>query len=291
MRITQQMMSSQFIQNLQKSTETTSKLQQQIASGTRIGKPSDDPIGTVHSLSYQSTLSDLSQFQNNAKDGISWAQATDSAIGQVTSILQRVRELTVQGSTDTYSDADRKSMATEIKGLQEELGNIANTTLGDRYLFAGTDNTPPYQNGVLQPTSQEGVQWNIGKGINVSANINASALFGFSPDGKNLFDTLGSIAQTLENGGNTGSLTSTVDHQLDNVSAQRAIIGTKQNLLESASNQLDQTSTLTVKMLSDTSDTDIAKAYTDLSTQEVVMKASLSVGAKIIPPSLVDFLR
>lgn len=291
MRITQQMISSQFIQNLQKSTETTSKLQQQIASGTRIGKPSDDPIGTVHSLSYQSTLSDLSQFQNNAKDGISWAQATDSAIGQVTSILQRVRELTEQGSTDTYSDADRKSMATEIRGLQEELGNIANTTLGDRYLFAGTDNTPPYQNGALQPTIQESVQWNIGKGINVSASINASALFGFSPDGKDLFDTLGSIAQTLENGGNSSSLTSMIDHQLDNVSAQRAIVGTKQNLLESASNQLDQTNTLTTKMLSDTSDVDIAKAYTDLSTQEAVMKASLSVGAKIIPPTLVDFLR
>ncbi|WP_379965602.1 flagellar hook-associated protein FlgL [Ectobacillus sp. sgz5001026] len=291
MRITQQMMSNQFIQSYQKSVEATGKLQQQIASSKRIEKPSDDPYGTVQSLSYQSTLNEIDQYQKNAQDGITMAEATDTAIGQVTSILQRVRELTVQGSTDSYSDADRKNMATEIKSLQQELGNVANTTLGNRYLFSGTDNTAPYQNGALQSSNQEGVQWNIGKGVSVTANVTAPALFGNVADGKNLFDTVNSVAQTLDNGGNPNSIIATIDKQLDNVSTQRAIVGTKQNLLESASSQLDQTSITTQKMLSNIADVDVAKAYTDLSSQEAVMKAALSAGAKIIQPSLVDFLR
>lgn len=291
MRITQQMMSNQFIQSYQKSVEATGKLQQQIASSKRIEKPSDDPYGTVQSLSYQSTLNEIDQYQKNAQDGISMAEATDTAIGQVTSILQRVRELAVQGGNDTYNSSDRQSIATEIKSLQQELGNVANTTLGNRYLFSGTDNTAPYQNGTLQSTNQEGVQWNIGKGVSVTANVTAAALFGNVADGKNLFDTLNSVAQTLDNGGSPNSLIATIDKQLDNVSTQRAIVGIKQNLLESASSQLNQTSVTTQKMLSNIADVDVAKAYTDLSSQEAVMKAALSAGAKIIQPSLVDFLR
>jgi flagellar hook-associated protein 3 FlgL len=292
MRVTQQMVNRQFMQNLQKNMQAMGKYQQQIASGTKIEKPSDDPAGAVQSLAYQSSLADIEQYQKNANDGISWAEATDDALGEVTNILQRIRELTVQGSNDTNNEADRKSIAAEIRTLQEQLGSAANTTIGDRYLFSGTDlQHPPYENGTLQEANETSMQWRVGKGTTITAGVTASAVFGFTAAGKNMFETIASVADTLEAGSNPKDLLKNIDQQLDNVLAQRTNVGVKQNLLESAVNRLDETNALTQKMLSDRAGVDMAQVFSDLSAQETIMKAALSAGAKIIQPTLVDFLR
>jgi flagellar hook-associated protein 3 FlgL len=110
-------------------------------------------------------------------------------------------------------------------------------------------------------------------------------------DGKNLFETVEVLAQTLENGENPGSLLGSIDNQMDNLITQRTIVGTNQNLLEMAANKLDQAQFLNQKMLSNTEDTDIAKAFTELTLQETALKAALTAGGKIMQLSLADFLR
>jgi flagellar hook-associated protein 3 FlgL len=292
MRITHQMVSQQFIQGLQRNNAKMETIHAQISSGKKFEKISDQPGAALQGLTYRSSLSQVEQYQKNAQDGIDWSTAMDGALGNVTDVLHRVRELTVEASNDSLNANDRKNIAVEVRSLIQQVGNIANTAYASGYLFSGTDlNTQPYQNGVLQQTNENGKEWTIGQGISVNGKVHAASVFGFSVEGKNLFDTLGVLADTLESGENPGKLLGSLDKQMDNLITQRTVVGSNQNLLELAANKLDQAQFLNQKMLSHSEDTDISKAFTELTLQETALKASLSAGGKIMQLSLADFLR
>jgi flagellar hook-associated protein 3 FlgL len=292
MRVTPQMVSQRFIKNVHKSNEGIANLQGQISSGRKFEKISDNPSVTLQGLSHRSSLMQIEQYQKNVKDGTDWLMATDDALGSATEALQRVRELMIQASNDTIDEVVRKNMSKEIGTLKEQLGTIANTTFGERYLFSGLDSTAaPYDNGNLSTTDQSRMVWNIGQGQNVKINVSADSAFGMEADGTSLFTTLDSIIQGLANGENPNSFLTTFDKQMDNLLTQRAVVGANHNLLELAANKLDQTNFLTQKIWSEKEGTDLTKAYMELSAHETTLKASLSVGSKIMQITLVDFLR
>jgi flagellar hook-associated protein 3 FlgL len=292
MRVTPQMVSQRFIKNVHKSNEGIANLQGQISSGRKFEKISDNPSVTLQGLNHRSSLMQIEQYQKNVKDGTDWLLATDDALGGATDVLQRVRELMIQASSDTLGEDVRKNMAKEINTLKEQLGNLANTTFGDRYLFSGADTTKaPYENGILTSTGPSGMVWNIGQGQNVKINLSADSAFGMETDGTSLFTTLDSIIQGLANGENPNSFLTAFDKKMDNLLTQRAVVGANHNMLELAANKLDQTNFLTQKIWSEKEGTDLTKAYMELSAHETTLKASLSVGSKIMQITLADFLR
>ncbi|WP_409273943.1 flagellar hook-associated protein FlgL [Neobacillus sp. SCS-31] len=292
MRVTQIMINNQFMKNLHKNNRAVESLQGQISSGKIYDKVSSNPGATLKSLSHKSEMAKLEQYQKNAQDGIDWSLAMDDALDDVTGVMQRVRELALQGSNDTFSPVDRKSIAIEMHSLLEQAGTIANTRFGSGYLFSGTDiESQPYLNGALLPVSAEGMKWQIGKGLNAEVKVSAGSVFGHTESGRDLFETITALAKKLENGENPGNFLSEIDGHLDNVLTQRAVVGSSQKLLEQASSRLAQAHFLTEKMLTELEGTDIAKAFTELSLQESAIKASLSAGAKMMQLSLADFLR
>lgn len=292
MRVTAQMVTRQFNQNIQKNNQAIYSLQQQISSGKKYEKISDNPLEAMKGLSQRTSLAQIEQYQKNAQDGMDRLTAADDALGNVTNVMQRIRELTVQASNDTNNESDKKVVAVEIRALKEQLGTIANTTFNGRYLFSGMDhNTVPVKDGVLQSVGQSAMNWDIGKGVSVNVNVSAGSVFGFQVDGKNLFETVEALAQTLENGQNPGELLASIDQQMDHVLTQRSIVGANTNLLEMAANKLDQANFLQTKVLSNTEDTDIAKAYMELSSHQTALQASLSSGARIMQQTLVDFIK
>jgi flagellar hook-associated protein 3 FlgL len=292
MRITSQMVTRQFNQNLQKNNQAIYSLQGQIASGKKYEKISDNPIEAMKGLKHRSSLVQIEQYQKNAQDGIDRLTEVDDALGNVTEVMQRIRELTVQAGNDTNNADDRKSMAIEIRSLKEQLVTLANTTYNGSYLFSGMDHDKaPVQGGEVQNVGQTAMNWEIGKGNPVDVNVSAGAVFGFKAAGKNLLETVDVLAQTIENGESPSDLLATVDQQLNNVLAQQSAVGAKTNLLEMAAKKLDQASFLQTKVLSKTEDTDIAKAYMELSTHQTSLQASLAAGARIMQQTLVDFLK
>jgi flagellar hook-associated protein 3 FlgL len=292
MRITSQMASQRFINNTHKNNEEIAKIQEQISSGRKYNKISDNPSVALQGLNHRSSLMQIEQYQRNIEDGQSWLQAQDDALGSATEVLQRVRELVVQASNDTNNAENRKNIAIEVKALKEQLGNIVNSDFGGRNLFAGSDaNTLPYQNGELMTVGTSGMQWEIGQGQTISSKVTADSIFGAEVESKNLFESLDSIIQSLEDGGNPNSFLTSFDKQIDNVLNQRAVIGANTNLLEMTANKLDQANYLTQKVWSECEATDIAQAYMELSAQETTLKASLTAGSKIMQITLADFLR
>lgn len=114
MRITQNIMSQTLLSNLQTNYQKLEQIQEQLSSGKKINKPSDNPVSTVRAMYYQTSLHEIDQYKRNVSDGMSWMQTTDDALDQVTQVLQRVRELTVQAGNSTNNPNDLNAIGSEI---------------------------------------------------------------------------------------------------------------------------------------------------------------------------------
>lgn len=145
-RITQNMMNQSLLSNLQVNYSKLDKIQQQISSGKKITKPSDDPVVAVRTMFYKSTLNEINQYRNNASDATSWLQTTDDALDQVTQVLQRIRELTVKAGNDTNDTGALKAISDEIKQLSEQLADVANVQFSLNYKIKHTVFSPYFLN-------------------------------------------------------------------------------------------------------------------------------------------------
>jgi len=132
------MLSQNLLRNLESAQGKMDNLQNQMSSGYRISKPSDDPVGIESSLRLKSSISAVDQWKRNVDDGLSTMNTTDSILGDMNSMLQRIRELTVQGASDTSDAGARKAIATEVDQLAEQLRMSANSQVGSKYIFGGT---------------------------------------------------------------------------------------------------------------------------------------------------------
>ena len=139
MRVTQGMLTNNSVRYLSQSYNRLSELNDQMTSGKKISKPSDDPVIAMNGMHYRSQVKEITQFKRNLNEGFNWMDNADSALMKQVKLLQRIRELTVQASNDSYDSSERGNIADEIGSLQEHLVSLADTKVGDTYIFSGTD--------------------------------------------------------------------------------------------------------------------------------------------------------
>lgn len=297
-RVTQSMLNSNMLFNLQKSNKQMEKYQEQFSSGKKISKPSDDPVTAVRGMVYRSALNDIDQYKRNIDDGVAWMTATDEALDEVTSVIQRVRELTVQGINGTNGDTDRYAIAEEINQLKEHIGEIANSQIAGKYIFAGTDSkNSPFRTGTnaakeFVNDNQEKIELQVGQTNSIQINVSGIDVFK-NKDIGSIFDVLNNIVTDFNSQNATPSQDhlAEIDKQLDNILKERSELGAKMNRMELSSSRVDGLEVSTTQMLSNEEDVDLSRLIIDLKAQENVQRAALSVGARIIQPTLVDFLR
>lgn len=296
MRITQGMMTDRLIGNLGTTQSRLAELQLQAATGSRINKPSDDPLGAHESLRRRDELGQLQTFQDAAADASGWLQAADGALANITDVLHRVRELTVQGANGATTQPDRNRIATEIASLIDSVKDSGNAKYGDSYIFAGQDTaTAPYTQGATDTYAGDAgvIARQVGPGSSVQVNTTGGALLGSGGGDGKLLDTLRQIQANLTSG-NTSALTANLtglDAGLDAVAGARATLGAAQNRVDAASDRaLDATETAT-RLLGDVESVDLAEVLTKLSAEQTAYTAALKTGATVIQTSLLDFLR
>jgi flagellar hook-associated protein 3 FlgL len=294
LRVTQNILNQNLLFNLQRTNKTMDQLQEQVSSGRKINKPSDNPVTAVRGMFYRSSLNEIDQYKRNADDGLSWMTSTDEALDEVTSVLQRVRELTIQGKNGTNSETDRNAIAEEISQLKEHLGEISNSQIAGKYIFAGTDvKTPPYSSATKEFTNANNEKLELVVGQNNTVQINVKGIDVFNNDGAGgIFKVLSDIETDFRspNPGSTDHLAQ-LDGQMDNLLRHRSELGARMNRMELSISRIDGLEVSTTRLLSGEEDVDMAEVITNLKAQENVQRAALSVGARIIQPSLVDFLR
>jgi flagellar hook-associated protein 3 FlgL len=394
------------------------KLQDQIASGKKISVPSDDPVVAARTLRFRADVSEIGQFKRNASDALSWVETTEDTLDKATEVVQRVRELMVQGGNGTLSPSETKSLASELKQLKTQLIQIGNTSYAGKYVFSGyntdkkllvdDENSPDFGKFMISvDTIDDRINYEIGVGISININVAGGDLFNSGGNaianqyakatggriyfpitlggGENSFQieyngnapftieldegtypnmddlmshvqtkldaqglpikvynigdklqfrstefskdssirildgalTLGLDANLIEykegtlsqtgklitdmetiielfEDGNTSGISSSInliDEQIENILRIRADLGARYNRLQLTEIRLTSDEVTFTKLLSLNEDVDMAEAIFKLRNEENIYNASLSAGARIIQPTLLDFLR
>lgn len=399
MRVTQSMLSNSNLKYISKNYDRLGTIQDQLMTGKKITKPSDDPVVAMKGMRYRTQVVEVKQFQRNLNEAFTWMDNADAALEETTQVLHRIRELTVQASNDSYDPVARGNIAKEIEKLQEHLVSLAETKVGDAYIFNGTNTskspintnemsmdsikfieslkngeianmedyvisfqgqTYEYDNQsktfivepmvqikdpndstkmITKPTASisiapdgkviqsnlqaleyrdgemvevgrelsdtknlvvskntavstniEDVKIEVMKGVTIPINIRSQNAYS-----TNLFGGIESIKKMLNDPTTTGTeitkALDTIDSMTNDVVATRAELGAQVNRIEMVNDRLLQQKVVAEKTLSDNEDIDFEEVIIDLTVQESLHRASLAVGARIIQPTLMDFLR
>lgn len=457
MRITNNMLTSNFKNYISNNLNSLSKYQEMVSSGKKIKLPSDDPVISIKSSRLRTDLNEIKQYKKNCEDANSWMSLTEETVGQIGDYMQRARELTLQAANGTLETQDRQKIKSEISNLKQGIVDMLNTSYAGRYIFAGyrtnekpfelvetdvgtkltyqgklinplgsvsssiddvdfenfyndnidniygqaelvranfkpftatapnlnfdikingTTHTIEFDNGVsydednivseLQnkidastigpdklkvsldngrlkltatdnsinkigiyesatdsidlstfgfadgseavANADQNIEYEVSVGTRMDINIEGNEILG--KGSANLFELFNKLEMALDgektyktgsySGGtftveekhlDLSNLVGDIDDCLFNILSARTDIGEKYKFSEMMINRIDNDILNFTELLSNNEDVDLAKAIIDMQTQENVYTASLQVGAKIIQPTLIDFLR
>jgi len=300
-RITQQILVESVLADIRHAQTRLAHSLRTVSTGRRINAPSDDPVGTARALDLRTAISSTNQFIVNVRDATSFASESEATLRAVIDSFHRVRELTVRGATGTLNQEQRDTIALEINQLLESVVDHANTESNNRYLFSGTrTRIRPFQatrdpvSGEITAVSYAGnserFSVQISPGITVPVNEPGDSVFQSLQD---TFQTLIDIREDLR-AGDTDSLSNVRLAEVDNVMTQlldsTALFGAKMNRLELVQQRLEDRLLGFGEHLSDTEDADLAEAVVRLNIQQTALEAALNAGARVLQPSLLDFI-
>lgn len=308
MRITNRMLGQNVVNNINRNLEYMYRVQEQMSTGKRVNRPSDDPIVVARVLAFKTSIAANDQYKKNMEDAKGWIDASESALGMATDVLQRARELAVYGANGTMPEESMQALGEEVEQLLDEMVQVANTSYGGRYLFGGTYTTdtpfvresdPANPDFPVKYNGNTGEQnWEIAPGVVIPVNENGSKVFMEAVDdgagGKlSLFELLSDLSGALKSGdyGQVEASLGKFDQAVDHLLNIRAALGAKSNRMEMAMSRLDDTQIGLTTTMSKLEDVDLAETVMNYKNRENVYRASLATGAMVLQPSLIDYLR
>jgi flagellar hook-associated protein 3 FlgL len=289
MRVTNKMMADNIAAQLSRQTEQMNKTQEQIVTGKRINRASDDPSGISSVLSYRSTIANLDQYNDNIGTAKLHIDTVDSVLGMVSDLLGQAKDI----AYDTAPDM-RAEMAQEVSALRDQVLQMANYQLDGKYVFNGdTTDTPPYSSGTWTYDSGDTGTKDVIIGENLSVGITADGSAIFGPDTNNVFQSLNRL-ETALNAGNATNIEaeiSVLGSAVDRINTVRAQNAGIYKRLEATENHYSYFKSNVQDMLSSTEDADIASAIIDFKVQQTTYESTLATSSMVLQKSLIDFLR
>jgi len=269
-----------------KNERAMSSAMEQLSTGKRINSASDDAAGLAIAARMTAQIEGLSQAVRNANDAISLIQTADGALTEVTSMLQRMRQLAVQAASDTNSSDDRTALNTEFGLLRTEIDRIA-------------DNTQWNGENVLDGSAGSLGALDFAVGANADQTISIT-IKNFSSDGtsatstaaaSNVTDDISASAITSVSLANTAI--TALDTVIDQVNDERATLGATMNQLQYASDNLLNVKANAEASRSRIEDTDYAAATTELARTQIIQQAATAMLAQAnqIPQTVLALLK
>lgn len=304
MRVSTSMIFDAGVSSMNRQSADLLHLQQQIASGRRILRPSDDPVAAARALEVTQSRDILTQYTTNQNNAMSALGLVEGQLESATEILQRVRELIIQAGSPALTAANRQAIAVELRARYDNLMGIANSADGQgQFQFSGYQgSTKPFSGTVDALIAGAEITYAGDDGqrkIQVSAtrlmevSDSGSAVFVNTGNGESVFKSMATFIGQLELNDTTGLTTAItkITNAGDNILSVRAALGSRMNELESLGYlnqdlglQYDQT-------LSKLQDLDYAKAISDLTLKQNQLQAAQESFARISQLSLFDYLR
>lgn len=316
MRITNKSMNINLLRNLNQGLKRYDRLSEQLVSGRKVHRPSDSPATISNIMDLNSSLIETEQYLRGAADAQSWLESTDSALDSLTNVLHRLRDIITMGANDTQDDAARFALAQEAEQLFDSIIQLGNSTHGSKYIFAGQLTTVKpfvresddpnsaqyfdvsYQGGYRTATSDLAkVEFEVSINSYLTVNVADAEKVNdvveeklFTP----ILDLIKEVRANLINNNvtdlsnqNLGELEQT----LDRVLRHRADVGARMARADLAEERLQDLRLNFNKLLKNVQGVDYAETIMQLKNEEHIYRTALSVGARILQPSLVDFLR
>ena len=292
-RVTNLTMSANAQRTLQTQQSRLAELQEKATTLNKISRPSDDPAATAKALETRSLLAANAQYARNIDDGNTWLTAADSALEQATNIMHRVKDLTVLAGNGSLNQSGKNAIALELEALNKDLVSIANSQHLGRNIFAGSSDAAAAFNSATPPEFQ-GVD-----GSKVDRRISATQTVRVDADGKEIFgsgigsvfDVVSKITADLRGGTDITPRLAAVETAFTSIVDGRAEVGTRQAQLERAGNVNTELEAALDAQRTGIEKADLGSVIMDLKLQETNYQVALAATARVLQPTLMDFLR
>lgn len=294
-RVTQSMLSDRSLGRLQASLTRLADIQEQLSTGRVLNRPSDDPADVASAMRLRSSVGLQQQYARNAQDGMGRLDTLDSTLGTANDLVRKARELGQQAVNGALSQDARDALAVEIDQLRSSLLGAANTTYLDRPVFGGTTTgTAAFAEvgGVVTYAGDANpVNRKVADGVVIDVSVAGPTAFG--ADGDNVFDHLTELAAAVRSGSaaaiepGLGALQADANRLM----VARTDVGARTNRVEEAGVRASDVELSLTNALAEIESTDLPRATVDLKMQEVAYQAALGATARVLQPSLLDFLR
>jgi flagellar hook-associated protein 3 FlgL len=289
-RITTMSIAQSSARNLQLATSQLARAQQRATDFRAITKPSDDPAATARAMQVRAEQRANVQYARNIQDGSAWLATIDSALQSTTSLLQRARDLTLQGSNDgALSQTQKDALAAELEAVRDLLLAQANASYGDRGVFAGTSDAPAFDASYAFSGGTGSVERRIDQSTTVRVDLDGGQVFGVGA--ASAFATVDRIAAGLRAGTPVGGEIAALDaHRAAVLDAHAAAGARHATVLASVDRNLARKIDLEA-VRSRLEDVDVAEAAIELSMAEITHQAALAATSRAVRPTLMDYLR
>lgn len=290
MRVTNNMRQAQVLRDLQGKMAQMAQAQEQVSTGKRFSRASEDPVAAGRVLRADQALRGITQYRRNSTSVRARVDAEEATLDQLTDLLTRAKELGISQGSDTASPASRQDTAAEVDRLIEQTIQLGNTKVGDEYLFGGHQTTTlPFQADGTYLGDDGARQAEIAEGYVITANHTGRELLSTS----GVVASLTALRDALRAGTGAG-VAGTVpglDSAFGNVQVLLAETGARSRQLDTAGENLTASeSSLTVGKVADQGIT-LEEATIHMMSVQTSLQAALSSTSRMLTLSLTDYLR
>ncbi len=239
-----------------------------LSSGKRINSAKDDAAGVAIATKMTAQIKGLGAAARNANDGISLAQTAEGALGQISNIVQRIRELAVQSASGTVTNADRAGLDNESRALLDQIETIATSTnFNGVSLLNGSAASVSIQTGI---NATDTVAISLADSRTATLNIKKAAAQG----------TAAATEIDLATAANASAALATLDTALNTIAGARASLGASQNRLAVTVDNITSTVTNLTEARSRIEDVDFSNETTNLAKAQILSQASTAMIAQ-----------
>ncbi|MGE0510454.1 MAG: flagellar hook-associated protein FlgL [Acidimicrobiia bacterium] len=296
MRVTNSMVVRSTLRDLNQSLSRLQATQSRISSGKELTKASDDPARAADAMGLRNDMRRMDQRLRTMEDSLGFLRTSDAALTSSLDVLDRAKEIAVRaGNTGALADGNaRQAMATELRSIRDDLIAIGNSKHGDRFVFNGTAGTAAYASNGVYTGNTGSVNRQVGPTTTVTVNVVGTDIFGAQGGAVgDLFEVLDRMATAVLAGDGPAMATehANLDAAAKRVGAAAVEIGSRAARLETLQGRALDDQMRLRSSLSQAEDVDLVEALVNVKAQETSYQAALQIAGRILPPTLLDFLR
>lgn len=295
MRLSEQSRVSNQVRYMNSATERMDTVQRQLSTNRRIQRASDDPTGAAMAMQHRKNIAFEAQMRRNLENGTAFLNVTESALDGATELLQRARELTVQGANGTLGPNEKANVATEMNQIIQQLAQVANTNFGGAYIFSGHQTqTPAYAVSGNPPAA---ITWQGDSGQRMR-QISAQDAVAVNVIGDDVFGTMFTDLMALRDNLNSNAPTTTIngsladiDRALNGVLEARADVGARVNRFEATTARSQETDVNLQELRANIEDIDIADTIIQFTAAQNALEAALGAIGRTNNMTLLNYLQ